>query len=233
MSVREHYDSLLGPVYAWMVGDADAAVAAARDLFLGLDMGGGGVAVDLGAGLGHQAVALAELGWRVTAIDSCAALVAEIPAPIRAVHDDLGRFRVHVPSADAVVCMGDTLPHLPSRAALSALLDEVAAALRPAGRFVATLRDYTRELTGAARFIPVKSDERRILTCFLEYADEHVDVHDVLHERREAGWTTRVSAYRKLRLSRGAWAGELAARGLAVERNQLERGWITLAARRR
>jgi len=221
--VRDHYDHLLGPVYAWMVGDPAAATAAARQIFVGLGLTGGGVAVDLGAGPGYQAKALAELGWQVTAIDGCAALVAAIPPPVRAIHDELGRFREYVPSADAIVCMGDTLTHLPSRAAISALLDDVAAALRPGGTFVATFRDYSRELVGTDRFIPVKADERRILMCFLEYDGE----------RGESGWATRVSAYRKLRLSRDGVAGELAARGLVVERNQVERGLITLAARRR
>jgi SAM-dependent methyltransferase len=219
-----------------MIGDGDAAVAAARRLFLELGMGdgGAGVAIDLGAGLGHEAIALADLGWQVTAIDSCAALVAAIPPRIRAYHDDLLGFRAHVPSADAVVCMGDTLTHLPSLAALAALLDEIATALRPGGRFVATLRDYTRELTGTERFIPVKSDTRRILTCFLEYAPDHVTVHDILHERDEEDvWAMNVSAYAKLRLARDGLAGELAARGLEVEVNRFERGWIVLCARRR
>jgi hypothetical protein len=52
---------------------------------------------------------------------------------------------------------------------------------------------------GEPAIIPVRSDERRILTCFLEYEEDTVVVHDILHERSGDIWDTRVSSYRKLR----------------------------------
>ena len=63
-SVREHYDRHLGPVYGWMIGDFDAAKEAARTELraAGLSEGAGSVAVDLGAGPGAHAIALAEAG---------------------------------------------------------------------------------------------------------------------------------------------------------------------------
>jgi hypothetical protein len=36
-------------------------------------------------------------------------------------------------------------------------------------------------LIGEQRLIPVRNDETRILTCFLEYEPEAVLVHDILH----------------------------------------------------
>ena len=63
-------------------------------------------------------------------------------------------------------------------------------------------------LTGTARFLPVRADDQRILTCFLEYGPSHVTVHDLLHEREAGGaWRLQTSAYRKLRLSPGWVAG--------------------------
>ena len=60
-----HYRTHLGPVYAWMLGDMDAAFArGAReidDLPLPVALG---VAVDLGAGLGMHAVPLARARLR-------------------------------------------------------------------------------------------------------------------------------------------------------------------------
>lgn len=48
-AVRAHYDDLLGPIYAWMVGDMGAAIAAAREDLraAGIAARGGGAAVDL------------------------------------------------------------------------------------------------------------------------------------------------------------------------------------------
>jgi len=63
-----------------------------------------------------------------------------------------------------------------------------------------SFRDYTGALDGTSRFILVKSDASRILTCFLEYATDTVMVHDVIHERTDQSWQMRVSAYPKLRL---------------------------------
>ncbi len=101
--------------------------------------------------------------------------------------------------ADLMLCMGDTLTHLESAAAVVESSRLVAPHLAATGRFVATFRDYTRLPSGDARFIPVRAEEKRILTCFLEESGDHVRVHDLLHERTAAAWATRVSSYRKLR----------------------------------
>ena len=49
-------------------------------------------------------------------------------------------------------------------------------------------RDYSRELTGTSRFIPVRDDDDTIATCILEYASEHLCVFDLLHHRTADGW---------------------------------------------
>ena len=98
--------------------------------------------------------------------------------------------------------------------------------------FVATFRDYvTAPLQGEKRFIPVRGDEDRILTCFLEYGEATVTVHDVLHERRDGAWQLRVSSYPKLRLA-PAWVVEaLAARGFAVQQEAGPGGMVRVVAR--
>lgn len=209
-SVREHYDGHLGPVYGWMIGDFDVAKEAARTELraVGISEGAGRVAVDLGAGPGAHAIALAEAGYAVTAIDTCAELLEELRANggdhvIRCVNDDLLNVRRHCEGAvDVIVCMGDTLTHVASVQSVERLFEAISETLRPGGVFVATFRDYgAGALEGVSRFIPVRQDDRRILTCFLEYRETTVTVYDLLHERTDAGWALRVSSYSKLRLS--------------------------------
>jgi hypothetical protein len=241
--VQDHYDGHLGPIYAWMVGGVDAALRRGADELadLGLAAGpaGAGWAVDLGAGFGMHAIPLADHGYEVLAIDTCAALLETLadrrgPRPIRTVHDDLLAWRRHLPTpAQLVLCMNDTLTHLPGPAAVERLLDDLAAGLASGGRFVASFRDYTIAREGPARFIPVRSDASRILTCFLEYGPTHVTVHDLLHEREGAGWRQRVSAYRKLRLAPTWLVGQLAARGLAAEVAEAPAGMVRVTARQR
>ncbi len=88
-----------------------------------------------------------------------------------------------------------------ARIEASARAHDIAASLEAGGAFITTFRDYSTPLTGPDRFIPVRSDADRILTCFLEYDADTVRVHDILHERHESVWQQRVGAYQKLRLS--------------------------------
>src|SRR5262247_4082601 len=158
-----------------MSGGAEAALAAGKAEVEALDLGlsKGALVVDLGAGFGMHAIPLARAGARVIAVDSSAHLLAELTRlaaglDVTTVHDDLLSFRAHVTAkADAVLCMGDTLTHLPEHTHVDFLVQEVHEALAPGGHFVLSFRDYSVPLEGDARFIPVRSDERRILTCFL------------------------------------------------------------------
>ena len=127
--------------------------------------------------------------------------------------------------------MGDTLTHLPSQASVATLFREVAASLRPGGVFAATFRDYaTAPLRGDSRFILVRGDGERVLTCFLEYADTTVTVHDLLHQRENGAWQLRVSSYPKLRLA-PQWAVEqLSSLGLTVQRDATPGGMIRIRA---
>jgi len=240
-TVSEHYDRLLGPVYSWMVGDAAAAMESNRAELqaLGLRPVTTGLAVDLGAGPGLHAIPLAQLGYTVVAVEGCAALAGELrlragALPVRVVEGDLLHFREQCEGpVDAILCMGDTLTHLASHEDVERLLSDVVAALAPSGVFVATFRNYfSTELVGASRFLLVRSDETRILTCFLEYATGTVAVHDLLHERLEGRWQLRVSSYVKLRLAPQWVILQLEATGLAVQRNTVPDGMVRIVARR-
>jgi len=154
--------------------------------------------------------------------------------PVRAVPADIRDFRRHSPTAAPViiVCMGDTLSHLPTLDSVGGLIRDAAAALAPGGHLFLGFRDYTVERTGTQRFIPVRSDADRILTCFLDYGPTHLAVHDIVHTRAAAGWGMAISVYEKIRLA-PAWVhDQLVAAGLVLERNSTEHGAVILVARR-
>jgi len=234
-TVAAHYESHLAPVYLWMVGGIDDALAAGANDIAGLACSGG-LAVDLGAGFGMHAIPLARTGCAVLAIDTSAFLLAQLKQygaglPIDLVCGDLLEFRRHLNrNADLIVCMGDTLAHLEDHARLESLFREVAAALAPNGKFVATFRDYSKPLSGESRFILVRSDADGILTCFLEEETEHVLVHDILHAREGGAWTMKVSSYRKLRVSATVVAAALRAAGLKSSISQGPRGMLRVVA---
>jgi SAM-dependent methyltransferase len=241
-SVIQHYADHLGPIYEWMVGDLDAATDAARADLRAANIvdGTGRVAVDLGAGLGTHAIALAEFGFRVIAIDTCGPLLEALTRrsrhglEITRVQADLQNMRRHCAGpVDVIACMGDTLTHLPSPAAVSRLLKTIVTVLAPGGTFVATFRDYSaRPVEGNCRVIPVRHDDDRILTCVLEYHAKTLTVHDVIHERTAAGWSFRVSSYPKLRLNPWWVRSTLSRFGMTVTAETTPQGMVRLAATR-
>jgi SAM-dependent methyltransferase len=240
--VTRHYDTLLAQHYSWMFGVSfDAKVAEQQSLLERLGAGGrSGVAVDLGCGPGYQSIALARLGYSpVLAIDSCQALLDELSAnagtlPVRPVCADMRLFKQSVGSgaAGAVVCMGDTLTHLESRTDVSRLFAEAYDALAPGGMLVLTFRDLSADLKGLDRFIPIRSDGDRIMTCVLEYEETRVVVNDLVHVREGDNWVLHKSSYRKLRLGADEVAGELRGIGFKVEVNQAAGRLHAIAATR-
>ena len=234
-TVAEHYAAHLAPIYLWMAGGMDAALrVGSTDVASFLP--GSGLAVDLGAGFGMHSIPLARGGYRVVAVDNSAALLQTLcehsaGLAIRTVESDLLEFRETITEpAQLIICMGDTLTHLQTLRDLEPLCDAVAQSLAPAGRFVATFRDYSSPVTGESRFVPVRSDADRILTCFLEESGDHIVVHDIIHERDAAHWKLRVSSYRKLRLAPSVLEQALRARGLVTRVEPGPRGMIRVLA---
>ncbi|MHB8840210.1 MAG: class I SAM-dependent methyltransferase [Candidatus Aquicultor sp.] len=251
----EHYDKHLAPYYSWLFGDVDKNIAVNYEFFAsqGIAPGGSGVAVDLGAGSGFQSIALARLGFRVTAIDLSRKLLDELKdnmkqygnedMVIEAVRGDMLNFEKHSPGGvELFVCMGDTLTHLDSFRKVGSMCKKVYHALEPGGRFLLSFRDLTLELEDLDRFIPVRSDENTVFTCFLEYEQKHVKVYDLIYTRNhtkndtsnrvndEGLWSLSKSFYRKLRISTNWLVAGLTSTGFTVDLCENKNGMITIMA---
>ncbi len=230
-----HYETCLAEFYSWMFGDFDQKVDDNYQLFKnnGIVPRGSGIAVDLGGGPGFQSIALAKLGFRVTAIDLCRTLLDELEQrgaglDIHPVLDDLGKFRDHVKSAEVIVCMGDTLVHLESFDAIMKLVEDMYATLETGGKCVITYRDLSHELQGVDRVIPVKSDKTTVMTAFLEYGTDHVIVNDIIYRNTDGKWNLKKSQYRKLRCSRDSIQELMQKTGFNLVLDQMDRGFVTL-----
>jgi SAM-dependent methyltransferase len=213
--VQDHYSNLLAKHYTWMFGVSFAAKVAEQKAILqdalqpAADRSDLGMAVDLGSGSGFQTVALAQMGYSpVLAVDTSQSLLKELQAhgenlPIQTICNDLLKLDEFVSpaTANAVVCMGDTITHLGSKDAVEELLRLAFDVLIPGGKFVLSYRDLSAEATGIDRFIPVYSDEGKVMTCFLEFdRPDAVLVHDLVYSRQGEQWLFEKSNYRKLRL---------------------------------
>jgi SAM-dependent methyltransferase len=244
-TVNEHYECLLSQHYTWTFGTSFEERVKDQKSFLWRTLESlsdpiqSGVAVDLGCGPGFQTIALAELGFSpVVAIDTSAELLDELRShagslPVRTEKADLRDLPAIVQPGQAtvIVCMGDTLTHLPEKSDVSALFGSVFDRLRKGGVFVITYRDLTKGLFGTDRFIPVRSDENKIMTCFLEFENaDSVVVHDLVHMRQDSGWSLNKSSYRKLRLGIEWVRDELSKAGFDLLSEDLSGRLIGLAA---
>ncbi len=133
---------------------------------------------------------------------------------------------------DVALCMGDTFVHLQSHGELRRFMSQCAEILKPGGHLVLSFRDLCQEAEGLDRFITVRETEQHIMTCFLEYGDLHVKVHDLFYERENGHWRLDKSKCRKLHLNldRAAELSENA--GFAITFKDAERGMTDLVARR-
>jgi SAM-dependent methyltransferase len=237
-AVRTQYDTLLGRTYVWMAGGMEANAGWCRAL-LGrhaIVPVGTGTAVDLGAGCGFQSIPLAGLGFRVTAVDFSGEMLGILAEqrgslPITIVRADILEFRAWTGTApEVIVCMGDTLPHLPDMDAVRALLQQCARELTKGGKLLVSLRDYSQEPEGSVAVIPVRRDSDRIFLCRLVYGKDRVDVTDILYSRHSGQWGRFSGSYPKLRIAPDLLRRLLEDRGLPVVAEERSGGLTTLIA---
>jgi 2-polyprenyl-3-methyl-5-hydroxy-6-metoxy-1,4-benzoquinol methylase len=239
-NVSDHYENLLAKYYSWISGGARAKTDEYQKFFVDHDIHPlrSGLAFDLGAGYGFQSIALARLGFEVVAIDLSSTLLAELKAAaaqfqIEAVCDDLLNFTDYDRgNIELVVCMGDTLTHLESLQKVQALFDKVYSALETNGRLILSFRNLTVELTELDRFIPVQSNAQTIFTCFLEYEEDTVKVHDIIYEKKDGQWVLQKSFFKKLRISPDWARNYLQSIGFTIEFDDEENGMNSIIARK-
>jgi len=240
-SVQKHYDQFLASHYTWMSGGHASQVATNRETLsrFGVIAPLGATALDLGCGSGYQSLALAELGFTVTAVDTSRQLLDELRSlanekPVTVVCGDMldaAVYRNHGPF-DVVVCMGDTLTHVHSMEAVARLFRDVNQQMQPGGALLLAFRDLSHELEGIDRLIPVKLDADSLMAAFLEYKERHVTVHDMLFSRENGGWRMTKGAYMKLRLSAEETVAMLAGAGFSDVTTTFDRGFTTVVAKK-
>ncbi len=238
MNAKEHYEKHLARFYSWMVGDFEIKQKAFYQFLSdhAIYPASSKVAIDLGAGHGIQSAALARSGFKVWSVDFNKQLLEELKIncmglDVTAVEQDIRLVTKYEDlNPELLVCCGDTLTHLESESDIERFIEYSCEILKEGGKFILSFRDYSEKRVGNARFIPVKSDETRILTCFLEYSPTHVVVTDLLHEYDGKSWQQKVSSYSKFRISKDEVCDLLTASGMRISFSEVLNGIITIIA---
>ncbi len=239
MSYERHYASHLARIYTWMFGDFEWMVQAQKEFFEQHSVFpcSTKVALDLGSGPGFQSVALSRLGFTTVAVDTSRELLDELKARDGAVQICLRDFRDLSFARDLrpelIVCMGDTLTHLESLDEVRSLVRQSHELLQPGGKLILTFRDLSSAAQELDRFILVRAEAERILTCFLEDQGEKVKVFDLLHEKNGDTWTLAKSFYRKIRLPVEKVKAALMESGFSAETGTLKNGMCVVIGQKK
>jgi glycine/sarcosine N-methyltransferase len=222
-SLSDDYDRLVN----W-AGRLDAEIP-----FLEKTLAGRGVhtVLDAACGTGQHAIALARRGFALSAADPSAGMIARARASAEAAHAEVrfapAGFGEMGPAFgprifDALLCLGNSLPHVSHPAGLAAALEDFAACLRPGGVLILQNRNFDRVLSRHDRWMePQSRNEGGREWLFLRFYDFEADgsltfhVITLFHEAAGA-WNQNDASVRLWPLREEELAGALAQAGFEI-----------------
>jgi SAM-dependent methyltransferase len=164
--------------------------------------------LDTACGTGMHAIALSQRGYDVTGADLSVGMIERarenaVAAGVKArfVVAGFGDLATEVgDSFDALLCLGNSLPHVLSADALHAALTDFAAVLRPGGLLFIQNRNFDAVMAARARWMPLQvyreGDREWLFMRFYDFNPDGTLTFNVITLRRhEAGeWTQQVEA---------------------------------------
>lgn len=164
--------------------------------------------LDTACGTGMHAVALAQRGYDVTGADLSVGMIerargnaAAVGSEARFVVAGFGELAATVGDGfDALLCLGNSLPHVLTADVLHATLTDFAAVLRPGGLLFIQNRNFDAVMAARARWMPPQAHcEGSREWLFLRFYDFNPDgtltFNIVTLRRDEAGeWTQQIEA---------------------------------------
>ncbi len=156
--------------------------------------------LDLGCGTGGHALHWSEMGYNVVGLDSARDMIehARLLGEKRELDIEflclpLTDFASHLQQQfDAVVCVGNNIPHLLDRLAVQRLFTETVKAMKESGVAIFHVLNYSRILEFNKRDFPVRSmvvgGKEYVFIRFYEFHPEHWDFHFVVAVKEQGNW---------------------------------------------
>ena len=168
--------------------------------------------LDVGTGTGKHSLWLAQHGYEVVGTDPSEEMLRQArssadDAPgVRFIRAGLGDHAAKVGGQfDAIICLGNTVPHVLNESELLSALCDLRAVLRPGGVLVVQILNYDRILAGRQRFLGLSAGlegpDELLFFRFYDYP-EHLEPGSLLTfnvvvlRRTSAGWHWRVDSTR-------------------------------------
>jgi len=161
--------------------------------------------LDAACGTGHHTIALARRGYQAVGTDLSTAMIEQARQNAAAQGVDatfavagLGELASLGRTFDAVLCLGNSLPHLLSASAVAQSLADFATTLRPGGLLVIQNRNFDRVWAERERFMPPQSqrqgEEEWLFLRFYDFHPETVTFNMIRLHRAGEGWAQDVQS---------------------------------------
>jgi glycine/sarcosine N-methyltransferase len=166
--------------------------------------------LDAACGTGRHAIELARRGFVPAAADPSAGMIARAragaaaaKAAVRFEQAGFGELAsaFGTESFDALLCLGNSLPHVQDSSELDAALDDFSACLKPGGLLILQNRNFDRILSGQDRWIEPqgRSEGGRewLFVRFYDFeSDGSITFHILTLTREGGGWSQKASSTR-------------------------------------
>jgi glycine/sarcosine N-methyltransferase len=150
--------------------------------------------LDAACGTGWHSIALAQKGYAAAGCDASPAMIerarenaAQSRVNVRFEVADFTRLGVFPKTFDAILCLGNSLPHLLSQEALIDALGAMRARLRSGGVVILHNLNYDLRLEKKPRFFSANGEADALVWRFADYGPEFITFHTALFERKPAG----------------------------------------------
>jgi SAM-dependent methyltransferase len=166
--------------------------------------------LDAACGTGMHAIALAQRGYAAAGADLSAGMIeraranaTESGVEVQFAAAGFGELAQTFGAGvfDAVLCLGNSLPHLLSAPEVALALADFAACLRPGGRLLIQNRNFDAVMARRQRWMEPQAhrqeDDEWLFLRFYDFEADGLITFNILTLRREAGgWNQQVSATR-------------------------------------
>jgi glycine/sarcosine N-methyltransferase len=156
-----------------------------------LDQQGARSVLDTACGTGWHAIALAQKGYQAAGCDASPQMVeraranaAEGQVDVRFEVADFNRLDVFREIFDALLCLGNSLPHLLSQEELVKALRQMRGRLHEGGVLILHNLNYDMRLQKKPRFFAANGKADAIVWRFADYGPEFITFHTALFERK-------------------------------------------------
>lgn len=136
--------------------------------------------LDLAAGTGNYSIALSKMGYEVTAVDLDEEMVKKIAeknkaegTKTKAVVLDMNKVETLNDTFDVVICIGNSLVHLPNKEEIESLIKKLYNMLEKDGVLIIQIVNYDRVLENNVKALPTISREDEGVTFVRNYENKN------------------------------------------------------------